>query len=432
MTDAGETRPAPDVARIMTQVKVFRDVKLNGDVFPLVVETRHGGVTACTAVHRQQFGQRQGGVRFVRAGSIQELGHLARGMTEKCAASGLQVDGLKCLVICPDGEPEGADEKASILSEHIRAVIAEDVGAVFGPDMGCPEEVLSRVAEQGGLLSHVTGLTAEWGGLEIDKRGYTALGLVHAIGEATRVMYRPLTYSIQGFGAVGAHAANLISDGGGIVRAVSNVNGVLAADEGLDIRRLFRLWKEFGDDSLRRYAAECTSRAAEFSRDPEHLFEVRADVFLPAARTSVLALPEEMLRVRRENPRVRDVTRFLDRTNVRLVAEGANHPLTEGAERFLEEEGVIILPDVLVNCGGVIGCRLEWEHREECLKYPERLSALDAYCRYRIKETITRNVAVILSSDEGARDTAGAIIKLGSAGLAHLLEATESTRSPDR
>ena len=396
----------------MAQVQVLRDVEINGDKFPLLVETKHARVTALTAIHRQRFKQRQGGVRFVREGSLEELGHLARGMTEKCAASGVKVDGLKCLVICPDGEPESLDEKASILAEHIRAVVSEDAGAVFGPDMGCPEAVLSRVAEQRDLLSHLTGLTAEWGGLEIDNRGYTAFGLVCAIGEATREVQRPLTYSIQGFGAVGAHAAELIAERGGLVRAVSNKNGVLVADEGLNIKRLFQLWKELGDDCLKAYISETLTPSVSFSDVPEKIFEVAADVFLPAARTSVLALPEEIPKVQPENPQVQDVTQFYRSVHPLLIAEGANHPLTEGAESFLEKEGVIILPDVLVNCGGMIGCRLEWDHRAATLNDPAQLTALDNKCRAQIEQTIKRNVTQLLCSKGRAREVVREIISL--------------------
>ena len=81
----------------MMPARISRNVTIGAEVFPLVVETVHDGATATTAIHRQRFAHRQGGVRFSRAGSLAELGHLASGMTEKCAASGVRLDGLKCL-----------------------------------------------------------------------------------------------------------------------------------------------------------------------------------------------------------------------------------------------------------------------------------------------------------------------------------------------
>ncbi|HXN23449.1 MAG TPA: Glu/Leu/Phe/Val dehydrogenase dimerization domain-containing protein [Candidatus Dormibacteraeota bacterium] len=144
----------------MSQTKVSRDVTINGEKFALLVETEHQGIAVSTAVHRQQHEHRQGGVRFVRQGTREELGHLARGMTEKCAASRVPLDGLKCLAITPNGEPAGSEEKVALLAEHSRVVIQEDAGVIFGPDMGWPEEVLSEVATFPGLLDHLTGLTA--------------------------------------------------------------------------------------------------------------------------------------------------------------------------------------------------------------------------------------------------------------------------------
>lgn len=391
----------------MLEVKVSRNVKINNEEFPLVVETKHGPVIAMTAVHSHRHANRQGGVRFVRQGTHAELGHLARGMSEKCAASGVPLDGLKCLVVCPEGEPETYEEKAAILSAHFLAVISEDNSVIFGPDMGCPEEVLSLVAERSGLLPHVTGLTAEWGGLEIDKRGYTAFGLVEAI-EAAGVVFESMTFSIQGFGAVGANAARLIAERGGRLRAVSNKNGMLVADR-LDIDLLFRLWKQSGDQCLESFVAESTS-ATVFSSCPEDIFAEEADVFIPAARTSVLAMPEELLRIRLENPEAHNVREFLGKTGVKLVAEGANHPLTESAESYLEEHGVRILPDVLVNCGGMIGCRLEWTHRAALMARPELTFDVDQQCRSEIQQIIKRNVSEVFRSTCSARKTADRIV----------------------
>lgn len=392
----------------MSRTTVLRNVEINRDRFPLLIETEHDGVIARTAIHGQQFKQRQGGVRFVREGSTEELGHLARGMTEKCAAAGIEMDGMKCLVVCPYGEPDSLNQKATILIKHIRSVIEEDPGAVFGPDMGCPELVLSQVAaEQNDLLAHVTGLTREWGGLEIDNRGYTAFGLVTAIDQAVAraKLGGPLTFAIQGFGAVGAHAANLISDRGGIIRAVSNKNGVLVGTPGLNIKRLFQLWKDCGDECLKLMASE-----GSYSNIPENIFDIEVDVFLPAARTSVLALPEEMRTAQQENSHVQDVSRYYSKTKVKLIAEGANYPLTESAEAYLEKKGVIILPDVLVNCGGMIACRLEWEYRAQMMRDPTQLTGLDRHCREQIKRTVDYNISKVLESASGARAAVRQII----------------------
>lgn len=394
-----------------SQVKVWRNLAINGETFPLLVETGHDGITVSTAVHRQQHEHRQGGVRFVRRGTHEELGHLARGMTEKCAAARVPLDGLKCMVIAPGGEPAEPKAKAALLAEHFRAVIKEDAGVIFGPDMGCPEEVLSEVASFPGLLVHLTGLTALWGGLEIDKRGYTAFGLVHAIEAAVPDCIPSRSFGIQGFGAVGSGAVQLVANRNGLVRAVSNKEGVLIANRGLDVRLLCRLWKDLGDACLAAYPGQSRCDGAEFRSRPEDLFDVEMDVFLPAARTSVLAMSEELPRTRWENPDVCDMARFVAKSGVKLIVEGANHPLSEAAEAFGEKQGVVVLPDVLVNCGGMIGCRIEWQNRIRSLKSPERLTELDRLCRAQIEETINRNVNEVRSSPTNARHTANRIVQ---------------------
>ena len=145
------------------------------------------------------------------------------------------------------------------------------------------------------------------------------------------------------------------------------------------------------------------------SSRPEEIFEIPVDGFIPAARTSVLALPEELPLVRRENPEARDATEFLQKTSVKILVEGANHPLTAAAESYLEDNDVIVMPDILVNCGGFIGTRLEWENRNLAAA-PEHLSRLDEICRGRIRETVEQNALKALKSKKHSRQTVAEII----------------------
>src|SRR6185503_1728925 len=168
---------------------------------------------------------------------------------------------------------------------------------------------------------------------------------------------------------------------------------------------------EHGDEGLRRYANQ--AKGLRVSRVPDEIFQVPADIFVPAGRTGVLAMADELHHRRRtENADVRDVAKFFAATGVRLIAEGANHPLSESAERWLESEGVRILPDFIVNCGGLIGCWVEWEARHRGAVEPVvDLSRVGADALERIRRTVADNVRELLATTVPAREAAKQIAK---------------------
>ncbi len=393
-----------------SSIKVSRNINLFGEQFALLIKTFYGSVTIITAIHRQQLQRRLGGVRFVHQGVETEVGRLAKGMSEKCAAAHVPFDGLKCLVICPKGIPDSETERAEILSDHIGKVVEYDDKVIFGPDMGSPETVLDRVADNANLLNHVTGLTARFGGLEIDRNGFTASGLFYAIEMVLSERRLNLSSAIvQGFGAVGALTAKLLAENHIMIRGISAKHGMLISTKDLDMHFLFELWQQKGDHALETYA-KSRSDKVRFKPYPDKLLDLSADIFLPAARTSVLAMPEELKEVRQENPSVRDATHFLKKTGVRMVAEGANHPLTEKAELFLEKNGVIILPDIIVNCGGMIGCWYEWQHRSALMASQENYQNGLTECKKYIQKVMRINVTELLKSKEKTRVAAKIII----------------------
>lgn len=409
--------------------RIDRDIIIEGEPFALVVTTEHeDGTVARTAIHRQHFARRIGGARFVVRPEgadadfgLAEVGRLSCGMTEKCAAAMIPADGQKSVIVSTLDVVGDQARKVRILAEHVRAVAEIDPGVIFGPDMNVPEEVQNRISHRDGLLDHVTGLSIPDGGLSIDHRGYTAEGLVEAIrtvldGDGLS----SATASIQGFGAVGAHAARLLDGLGMRVVAASNALGMVSAPDGLDVAALFRAWDGGGDEAVRAYAAANPGRCA-WTDDPDALFAVRADVFVPAARTMVLAMPDQLAHVREhENRNVQDVTRFHARTGVRLVAEGANGPLSDEAEAWLEARGVVVLPDFVVNCGGLIGCWVEWEARRGGTRPSDgALEKAHARALERVRRTVRENVGALTSAGPPFRARAADLV---DANRARLLE----------
>jgi len=393
---------------------ILRNHVIDGETFALVVQTRHGDTIATTAIHQQNFERRIGGVRCVlppknggARDGLTEVGHLSSTMTEKCMAAMIPADGQKSVVVTTPEVMENAGLKVAILAEHERAVVAVDPGVIFGPDMAVPEQIQDALSRQDGLADHVTGLSAQNRGLSIDDNGYTGIG----VAEAVRTVYGDTlagrTVSIQGFGAVGAHTARLLAKAGARVVAVSNARGALVANsaEGLDVEAMFQAWaSSHGDEWIQAYSAA----GVRYEPDPNALLTTPAEIVVPAARTSVLATTAEIDEIRRkENPDARDVAEFLALTGVKLVAQGANHPLSGAAEEYLEQHGVIVLPDYIINCGGLIGCWVEWEARHGGAT---DFATLTERARDRVRATVRGNVEELRRSGTPAREAARRIV----------------------
>lgn len=394
---------------------VWRNHVIDGETFALVVQTRHGDTVATTAVHQQNFSRHIGGVRCVlppkeggAADGLSEVGHLSSTMTEKCMAAMIPADGQKSVVVTTPEVMADQEKKVAILAEHERVAASLDPGVIFGPDMAVGEAVQDALSHQDGLLDHVTGLSSRNRGLSIDDNGYTGIG----VAEAIRTVYPDLegrTVSIQGFGAVGAHTARLLAQAGARVVAVSNALGALVADGGaaLDVEAMFQAWTAVrGDHWIRSYSAP----GVRMLGDPNALFDTHAEIFVPAARTSILATAAELDEVRRkENPDVRAVESFLANTGVKLVAEGANHPLSKPAEEYLERHGVIILPDYIINSGGLIGCWVEWKARHS--GEAGNTSDMADSARERVRSTVRNNTEELRRSNQPAREAAARIVQ---------------------
>jgi glutamate dehydrogenase (NAD(P)+) len=144
--------------------------------------------------------------------------------------------------------------------------------------------------------------------------------------------------AIQGFGAVGKHTARFLAQKGCVLVGCSDSRGTLASSDGLDIAALVSL-KEAGKSVIDYPQGQKTS--------VESIIDVPCEIWVPAARPDVLT---------RESA---------GRLRARIVAEGANIPCTAEAEAMLEERGALVLPDFIVNAGGVICAAAEYHGASE-------------------------------------------------------------------
>jgi len=244
--------------------------------------------------------------------------------------------------------------------------------------------------------------------LAIDKHGYTGVGLWLA-SEVARQRYPALkldSATIQGVGAVGAWVGRGLARSGVTIRAASIKDGVLlpsVPEGGIPMSDVFDAWKWGGDEGIRSFCKANPGRVRMLS-NPDDLFDVPAAAFFPAARTSVLAMADELDICREEeNKHVRDVATFLKKTGVRMIAEGANHPLTTAAEAWLESQGVVVLPDIICNAGGLIGCFFEWVFRDRSLSSPQEHARIVSAARSYVEELVPSNIRKVLGVPGGCR-----------------------------
>jgi glutamate dehydrogenase (NAD(P)+) len=291
------------------------------------VSDRRSGMRGVLVIDNTARGMGKGGTRMSPTLTVEEVARLARTMTWKWAAVDLYHGGAKAGIL---GDPRSPD-KEWILRAFARALrneVPEDY--VFGLDMGLTESDAAIFADELGDRGAAVGLPRALGGLPYDELGVTGYGVAEAADAAARAIELPIvgaTVAIQGFGAVGQAAAERLVELGAIVTAVSTARGAVIDPAGIDVARLSALRAAVGDDCVHEYGDAV---------DAWEALEATAQILVPAAREDVID---------------KDLAQ---RTEARLVVEGANLPTTPVARQVLHERGVVIVPDFIANAGGIV------------------------------------------------------------------------------
>jgi glutamate dehydrogenase (NAD(P)+) len=272
-----------------------------------------------------------GGVRMAADVSTEECMRLARAMTLKNSAAGLPYGGGKAVLY---GDPKMPKIEKEKLIRALANALRNEETYVFAPDMGTDEECMAWVRDE---IGRVVGLPRELGGIPLDEIGATGYGISHVVDVALNYCDFPLKGAkvvVQGFGAVGKHAARYLVEKGAVLVAVADSLGAISNPEGLDIEKLITL------KSQGRGVTDYLD-AKKMARD--EVIDVPCDIWIPAARPDV---------IHEDN---------VNRLNTRLVVQGANIPFTHGAEKILHNKGVLCIPDFIANAGGVICAATEYE-----------------------------------------------------------------------
>ena len=300
--------------------------------------------------------------------SAEEACRLARAMTLKNAAAGLSHGGGKSVIIADPKIPLGNKER---LIRAFATAMKDLTEYIPGPDMGTDELAMGWVYDE---IGRAVGLPRELGGVPLDELGATGFGLAAAVDVAAKAInldLRGARVAVQGFGAVGKHAARFLAERGCVLVAASDSRGTVASPEGLDIPDLISL-KEAGKSVVDLPGGD--------RKTWEAIIDVPCDIWIPAARPDVLNKGNAA------------------RLNARIVAEGANIPCTPEAEAMLEARGVLILPDFVVNAGGVICAAAEYHGGSETTAF----AAIDEKIRRNITSLIEKSRRERISMREAA------------------------------
>ena len=297
--------------------------------------------------HNTTRGPAKGGIRYHPGVTRDEVVALAIGMSLKTAIMNLPLGGAKGgIAIDPKTLTTGELER--ITRRYVSELIPflgpdKDVPA---PDVGTNAQVMAWVLDQySASVGHivpgvVTGKPIELGG-SLGRESATGRGAVEAAALAGEIIGLPLNgakIAIQGYGQVGAWAARLANARGAKIVAVADVGGAIHNARGLDIAMIDRKMRE-GARSVT--ATECGEVLGKGTDGSANIFAVDCDILMPCALGD--AVDEKIA----------------SQIKAKLVVEGANGPLTPKADDVLLERGIIVVPDVYANAGGVTCSYLE-------------------------------------------------------------------------
>jgi glutamate dehydrogenase (NAD(P)+) len=293
--------------------------------------------------HNLSRGPAKGGIRFHPHTDLDEVRALAMWMTWKCALIGIPYGGAKGGVAV---DPRSLSRNEL---ERVTRRYASEIMPIIGPekdipapDVGTDEQTMAWMMDTYSIHSGytvtgvVTGKPVALGGSQ-GRGGATSRGVMFSCFSALKeagVDHREVSIAVQGFGKVGGLAAQYLHDAGCKVVAVSDVGGGIYNPDGLDPAALLKHLKGGADTVVGYPGTDAISNA--------ELIELDVDVLVPAALEGVIHEGNAA------------------QVKARFVVEGANGPTTPDGDKVLEDKGVVVVPDILANSGGVAVSYFEW------------------------------------------------------------------------
>ncbi|HYX69478.1 MAG TPA: Glu/Leu/Phe/Val dehydrogenase [Terriglobales bacterium] len=348
--------------------------------------------------HSQARGPCKGGIRYHPNVTLDEVKALASWMTWKCATVNLPFGGGKGGIVC---DPKHLSKNEL---ERLTRRYAYEISPIIGPDRDIPapdvytdSQTMAWIMDTYSMThGHstpgvVTGKPTFLGG-SFGRNEATARGCAFVIRSACKVRnieMKQATAAIEGFGNAGSISARLLAEQGVRIIAVSDSQGGILNRKGLDVSALLE-HKQKAGSVVRFPGAEAISS--------DQLLELECDILVPAALENRITLGNA------------------SRIKAKLVAEAANGPTTPGADQILHQRGIMVLPDILANAGGVTVSYFEWVQDLQELfwdedKVNQRLEKVmvkafdDVYATMQQYRTDMRTGAYILAIDRVATAT---------------------------
>ena len=338
---------APDLRAVLRAPK--REWTVN---FPVKLDD--GSVQVFTGYrvqHNVSRGPAKGGLRYHPTTDLDDVRALAMWMTWKCALVDVPFGGAKGGVTLDPTRMSSKELEAVTrrFATELEGIIGPD-SDIPAPDVGTNPQVMAWIMDT--ISMHrgysvpgvVTGKPLSIGG-SVGRSDATGQGVVYTIEDAARrggFTVDGARVAIQGFGNVGEATARLLQEAGAIVVAITDVGGGVQNPNGLDVPMLKRFLEEHGTIA----GAPGTTPI-----DNDELFAVDVDVLVLAALEGQITSANA------------------DSVRARILAEAANGPVTPDADPILRENGVVVIPDILCNAGGVIVSYFEWAQNRAALAW---------------------------------------------------------------
>ena len=294
-------------------------------------------------LHSNILGPGKGGIRFDPDVNLDEIRALAAWMTWKCAVVDIPYGGAKGGIACNPREMSAGE------MERLMRAYTVSMLDVFGPDKDIPAPdmgtgpremawLMDEYSKAKGMTVNavVTGKPLVLGG-SLGRTEATGRGVMtSALAGMDKLKINPYksTAAVQGFGNVGSHAAALLHERGVMIKAISDISGAYYNEKGIDIEGAMK-FRDLNNGTLENFpGAERITN--------EELLTLDVDVLVPAAKEDV---------INNENARY---------IQAKMIVEGANGPTSASADDIINEKGILVVPDILANAGGVTVSYFEW------------------------------------------------------------------------
>lgn len=322
------------------------------------------GLMGVLVIDSTALGIGKGGIRMTPTVNTEEVFRLARTMTWKTALAELPFGGAKSGIIA-NVKKITKEQKRNLMTEFGRALKPLSPSQyVAAPDVYTAEEEMRWFVEGNGSLKSATGKPKDLGGIP-HELGSTGFGTAHAALVAcdyAGLDINEAAVAVEGFGNVGSFAVKYLTEWGAKLVAVSDSKGSIFSADGIDFNKL--------QDTKQRTGSVINYPGLK-PLPHDYVISAPTDILIPAALADV---------INKDN---------VGNVKAKIVVEGANIPATLGAEDMLNAEGVIVVPDIVANAGGVISSYVEYEYGHN----PEKAFEL-------IESKIKRNVKIILEKAE--------------------------------